>query len=100
MKTAHIPGLSAEERRVLEDACSPMMNTLPMGWPWAVFFCQAAVESAFALAGVPAAAAVHDISSRSPILRLSPAGKAKIKAGVLAADLPRSTARTREARMD
>ena len=42
--TSLIPGLSKEKRAALGKECSPCMAPLPMGWAWALFFCQAAVE--------------------------------------------------------
>ena len=51
VQTSCIPGLTAEERAMLGPTCSPCMATLPMGWSWAVYFCQAGVQSALKAVG-------------------------------------------------
>ena len=49
--TRRIPGLSEEERKAFGEVVSPCMSTLPMGWSWALFFCQAAVSAGMQAAG-------------------------------------------------
>ncbi len=68
VRTDLIPGLTSSERAELGATCSPCMQVLPMGWSWALFFCQAAVAACMEVSGSPVTSVVSD---RSPPVVLS-----------------------------
>ena len=68
--------LTDEQQATFGARCSPQLCVLPMGWSWALHFCQRVVEAAMRLAGCSVADAVTD-RGPSQILLESDASSAK-----------------------
>jgi hypothetical protein len=58
--TRYIPGLTPEQIAQLGPYCSPRLRVLPMGWTWALHFCQVISESCALRAGLEAERTVCD----------------------------------------
>ena len=64
--TKSLSFLSAEARASLGEFCSPTLDVLPMGWSWALHFCQRVVEGASLRAGLDPKLSIRDRGSPPP----------------------------------